>query len=78
MDEKRLHDRLDRIESTLIKQEVNLARLTVSVEDHVKRSNLFEVALEHLQKQAARVQGAIGLISILGVLAGIVALFLRG
>lgn len=76
MDEKRIHDKLDRMESTLVKQEINLARLTTSVEEHVKRSNLLEAALQPIEKHVAMVQGAVKLISILGVLAAIVALFL--
>lgn len=77
MDEKRIHDKLDRIESTLSKQEVTLARLTVSVEEHVKRSNMLEDALKPIQTHVSMVQGAVKLISILGVLAAIIGLFLH-
>lgn len=66
--DKRIADKLDKIESTLVNQEINLARLTVSVEDHVKRSNQFEEALKPVQKHVAMVEGAMKLIALLGLI----------
>lgn len=38
----RIEDKIGKIENHLQKQEVSLARLTVSVEHHVKRTDLLE------------------------------------
>jgi hypothetical protein len=72
----RLIDKVDKIEDTLVKQEVNLARLTVSVEEHVKRSNNLEEALKPVQRHVVLVEGALKFIGLLGVLATIVETFL--
>lgn len=72
MDESRLHAKLDKIEATLVAQEVHLGKLTVSVEDHVKRSNLLEDALRPVEKHVAMVEGALKLIALLGLLAAII------
>lgn len=68
----RLIDKVDNIESTLVKQEVNLARLTVSVEEHVKRSNNLEEALKPVQRHVVLFEGALKFIGLLGILASIV------
>lgn len=72
----RLINKVDKIEDTLVKQEVNLARLTVSVEEHVKRSNNFEESLKPVQRHVVLVEGALKFIGLLGVLATIVETFL--
>lgn len=71
MDERRLHDKLDKIEYTLSNQAVTLGRLTVSVEEHVKRSNMHEDELKSLQRHQSRVEGAGKLLTILALLAAI-------
>lgn len=72
MDERRLHDKLDKIEYTLSDQAVTLGRLTLSVEEHVKRSNMHEDEIKGLQKHASMVEGAGKLITLLGLLAAII------
>ncbi len=48
----RLEDKVDKIADTGVKQEVNLARLTVSVEEHVRRTNILEEQIKPLIKQS--------------------------
>lgn len=79
MDENKILEKLDKLAEIGIKQEVNLARLTVTVEEHTKRSNLLEDAqkeihqeLEPIKKHVAMVNGALKLIGLVGIMATIV------
>lgn len=70
--------KLDKIVDTLGQQAVTLERLTVTVEEHVKRSNLQEAAItatnkriEPLEKHQWMVKGASKLIGLLALLAAI-------
>lgn len=69
-------DKLDKISDTLVKQEINLARLTVSVEEHVRRSNALEEIVLPIQRKINYVEGALKFIGFLGILAGIAEVFL--
>lgn len=68
----RILDKLDRIEAIQVKQEVHLGKLTVSVEEHVKRTNLLEEDIRPIKKHVAMVEGALKLIALSGILATIV------
>lgn len=68
----RILDKLDRIEAIQTKQEVHLGKLTVSVEEHVKRTNLLEEDVRPIKKHVAMVEGALKLIALAGILATIV------
>jgi regulator of replication initiation timing len=59
MDEKRIFDKLEKIEDHIGKQEVNLGRLTVSVEEHVKRSNLLEENITILRSELEPVKASV-------------------
>ena len=62
---------------TLGDQAVTLGRLTVSVEDHVRRTNLLEEDMKPIKKHVYMVSGALKLVGLMGILAGIAeALFL--
>lgn len=76
---KRIEDKLDKIVDTQITQAVTLAKLTVSVEDHVHRSNIQDESItmlrkdvEPVKKHVAMVEGAAKLIALVGILATIV------
>lgn len=56
---RRIDAKLDQIEGHLGKQEVNLARLTVSVEEHVRRTDLLERKIEPIEKHVVMVNGII-------------------
>lgn len=70
--ESRMLDKLDKIETTMVKQEINLARLTVSVEEHVKRTNMLEEDLKPVKRHIAMVEGALKLIALSGIMASII------
>lgn len=82
-----IDQKLDKIVDTLGQQAVTLERLTVTVEEHVRRSNLQEAAIEAtnrriepLEKHQWMVKGGVKLIGLLALLAGIgecLALWLR-
>lgn len=79
MDENKIFDKLEKLEYIAVRQEVNLAKLTVSVEEHVKRSNMLEdeqkkqrEELEPLKKHVAMTNGALKLIGLFGIIASIV------
>lgn len=79
--------KLDKIVDTLGAQAVTLERLTVTVEEHVKRSNMQEAAIaatnkriEPLEKHQWMVKGGVKLIGLMALLAGIaegLAIWLR-
>jgi len=72
--------KLDKIVDTLGKQAVTLERLTVTVEDHVQRSNKLEGILLPIQKKVNYAEGAFKLIGFLATLAGLIeaALWIKG
>lgn len=79
--------KLDKIVDTLGQQAVTLERLTVTVEEHVKRSNMQEAAIaatnkriEPLEKHQWMVKGAsklIGTLALLAAIAEALAIWLR-
>ena len=71
-DTKRIEDKLDKIVDTQVEQAVTLARLTVSVEDHVMRTNILQEAIEPIKRHAAMVEGALKLIALMGIAATII------
>lgn len=70
-DMTRIEDKLEKIEGHIGTQAVTLERLTVSVEEHVRRTNLLESKVEPLEKHVSMMNGALRLISVLGVVAAI-------
>lgn len=69
---KRIEDKLDKIVDTQTTQAVTLARLTTSVEDHIKRTNILEEKVEPISKHVSMVEGAAKLIALVGILATII------
>jgi len=70
--------KLDKIVDTLGQQAVTLERLTVTVEDHVRRSNLHEEEIkntnkkiEPLERHVWMVKGGFKLATLLGIIAAI-------
>lgn len=79
---ERMLDKLDALDERLNKIEVTLERNTVTVEDHARRSDLLEMALEQIwdeikpvQAHVDKVEGALkvfgGLCAAVGALAAI-------
>lgn len=67
----RIETKVDKIEEHLQSQVVTLARLTVSVEEHVRRTNLLEQTIKPIEKHVATVQGALKLIALLAAVLAI-------
>lgn len=63
-------DRIDKLEAKMdkmldiaIKQEVNLARLTTTVEDHVRRSNMHEEEIKDIKSDLEPVKASVNRIN---------------
>ena len=63
--------KLDKIVDTLGQQAVTLERLTVTVEDHVRRTNILEADMAPIKRHVWMVNGALKLIGLMGLLAAI-------
>lgn len=70
--DNRIEQKIDAIVDTLGKQAVTLERLTVTVEDHVRRTNLLEADVRPIKKHVTMVEGVIRFITIMGIVAGII------
>jgi hypothetical protein len=57
-------DKLDKILDVQSRQAITLERLTVTVEDHVKRTNLLEERFAPVEKHVSMVNGAIKFIAL--------------
>lgn len=67
--------RLKLIEKHLVSIDVTLAKQSVILEEHVKRSNMLEDKLQPVERHVAMIQGAVKLISLLAVILGIIKVF---
>ena len=67
----RLEDKVDKISDVMTKQEINLSRLTTTVEIHVERSNKLEGIVLPIQTKMNYVEGALKLLGALAVVAAI-------
>ena len=63
--------KLDKIVDTLGVQAVILERLTVTVEDHVRRTNLLEEDIKPIKKHVWMIQGGVKLLILASLLAAI-------
>lgn len=63
--------KLDKIVDTLGQQAVTLERLTVTVEDHVRRTNILEEDIKPIKKHVWMVSGALKLIGLMATVAAI-------
>jgi hypothetical protein len=66
-----IDQKLDKIVDTLGQQAVTLERLTVTVEDHVRRTNILEEDIKPIKKHIWMVNGALKLLGLIGILAAI-------
>lgn len=63
--------KLDKIVDTLGQQAITLERLTVTVEDHVRRTNILEADIAPIKRHVWMVNGALKLIGLLATFAAI-------
>lgn len=66
-----VEQKLDKIVDTLGQQAVTLERLTVTVEDHVRRTNILEEEIKPIKKHVWMINGALKFIGLLSLLAGL-------
>lgn len=66
--------RLKRIESHIGEINITLAKQSVILEEHVKRSNMLEDALKPVEKHVSMMQGGLKLTGLIGVILGILKL----
>lgn len=64
----KLDDRLDSMDKTLVKQEVNL-------KEHMRRTALLEDELKPVKKHVSHVEGAFKLLGALSLIGGLLKLF---
>lgn len=72
-DLERIETKLDRVSDTLSGQAVTLARNTVSLEDHVRRTNLLEARVEPLTVAHQRWVGAGKAFAVVGAVIGVLS-----
>lgn len=72
MDEKRIEDKLDKIAEHMAAMNVTLGKQSVILDEHIRRTNLLESKIEPVEKHVQRVEGAIKLLSLLGILGAII------
>lgn len=78
MEDKRLNrieEKLDTITDRLASIDVTLAKQSVILDEHVKRSNLLEAKLTPVERHVSMVSGAIKLIVLGSAIAGIIEIF---
>ena len=63
--------KLDKIESHLSKIDITLAKQQVSLDEHIKRTNLLEDEVERNKAVINKAIGAVDFIKLVGVFAGI-------
>ena len=68
----KMGEKLDRIIEVQGHQAETLARLTVSVEDHVRRTTLLEESIKPVQKHISMVEGAMKFVGLLALIATII------
>lgn len=73
---KRIEDKIDRIETSINQIDKTLARNTDSLEFHIKRTNLLEKKVEHVDHHVTMVNGVLKFILGLSALAGLIKLFM--
>lgn len=72
MDNNKLEDKLDKVIEQQGEMNVTLAKQSVILEEHVKRTNLLELKIAPIEKHVVMVHGVLKFIGILGILAAIV------
>lgn len=68
----KVETKLDKIDDSITRIDITLARQSEILDVHVKRTNILEDSLKPIERHVNMVQGAIKLILILGTIAGII------
>lgn len=70
---KRLEDKLDKLDERLDNIDKTMIRNTVSLEDHIRRTEILEEKIDPIEKQISQVQGALKFTGIVALIAGLIA-----
>lgn len=70
--DNRLEDKIDRMSDKITSIDVTLAKQSVILEEHVKRSNLLEEKMEPLEKHVHMVNGVSKFLVLVGVLVAVI------
>ncbi len=73
MDSKlnKIETKIDTISSKMHSIDITLERNTASLEEHVRRTNILETKVEHVDSHVKMMNGALKLIGILALVAGL-------
>lgn len=66
-DVKRFEDKIDKISDKMASMDTTLAKQSVILEEHVRRTNLLEEKIEPIEKHVHMVHGVLKFIGIIGV-----------
>ncbi len=69
---KRMEDKIDKVVDSVHEINITLAAQHISLETHIKRTNILEKKLEPVERHVSMVQGAIKLIMIVSAIAAAV------
>lgn len=67
-----MENKLDKIIEKIASIDVTLAKQSVILEEHVKRTNLLEEKIEPIEKHVAMVNGALKLLGLIAIIVAII------
>jgi hypothetical protein len=73
MENRRMEDKIDKLHENITEILVVLERNTASLDYHIKRTDMLEAKVEHVDKHVKMVNGAMKLIGVLATIVGIYA-----
>lgn len=73
----RIHKKLDKIDDRLGSIDVTLAKQAVSLDEHIKRTNLLEKKLEPVERHVMMVNGVLKFLGVLAIMATIIEVIAR-
>lgn len=76
-DQDRLEKKVDKILERVGSIDVTIGKQQVSLDEHIRRTNLLEVELKPVKRHVFMVEGALKLIGVLAALAAIVEVLLQ-
>lgn len=73
----RIEEKLDKVVDSISDINVTLAKQSVILDEHVKRTNLLEAKVEPIQRHVTMVNGVVKFIGLIGIFIGIIEGFLK-
>ena len=69
----RIEQKLDSVDISIKSIDITLAKQSVLLDEHIKRSNLLEAKLQPVEKHVAMVEGALKLVGLISLVLGIIS-----